>query len=214
MRTTKNFARAAELLLQAYKAGRGQYEQGFASFLARCKREYFLMSMALYRRYRSRLPEAVEPRDIEQQMLLETHRAIGKFDPSRGTTIAQYLVFNIHAETKKRINVWIKNTCELPIVGRALVEHKNEWMAGTEIAEEPQEYPALEDFAEKVSGLSAFERALFEGARDAVNNGAEPSLLGISAHLYWGEHYSLLGTCLSPEQARGKVRAVFEKIAS
>jgi hypothetical protein len=214
MRTTKNFAQAAELLLQAYKAGGWLYERGFASFLARCKKEYFLMSMAIYRKYRTRLPEAIEPKDIEQQMLLETHRAIGKFDPTRGTTIAEYLVFNVHAETKKRINVWTKNTCELPISGRTHVEHKNEWMAKAEIAEEPQEYPPLEDFAEKVSGLSAFERALFDGVCDAVNNGAETSIHGISAHLYWGEQHSLLGTCLSPEQARSKVRTVFEKIAS
>lgn len=214
MRTTKNFAQAAELLLQAYQAGGWLYERGFTSFLARCKKEYFLMSMAIYRKYRTRLPEAIEPQDIEQQMLLETHRAIGKFDPTRGTTIAEYLVFNVHAETKKRINVWTKNTCELPIVGRTLVEHKNEWMAKAEIAEEPQEYPPLEDFAEKVSGLSAFERALFEGVCDAVNNVAETSIPGISAHLYWGEQHTLLGTCLSPEQARSKVRAVFEKIAS
>ena len=214
MRTTKNFAQAAELLLQAYRAGGWLYERGFANFLARCKKEYFLMSMAIYRKYRTRLPEAIEPQDIEQQMLLETHRAIGKFDPTRGTTVAQYLVFNIHAETKKRINVWIKNTCDSMIVERVRIGHKNEWTTLSEIAEEPQEYPAIENFAEKVSGLSAFERALFDGVCDAVNNGAETSIHGISAHLYWGEQHSLLGTCLSPEQARSQVRTVFEKIAS
>ncbi len=62
------------------------------------------LSLALYIMRRWRLPEAVEPQDVVQELLLGAWRAVWRYDPARGGTASRYVVWNAVDHAKKRVH--------------------------------------------------------------------------------------------------------------
>lgn len=71
----------------------------FAQFRAATRREWELMAASLMRRWEC--PPAVDLEDVVQELLLNAWRFLPKFEPDRGKTLHQYIVFNAMDKAKK-----------------------------------------------------------------------------------------------------------------
>lgn len=80
--------------LRALREGQWTFDQ----FARHTARDWRLLAHYLLRRWR--VPEAVEPADVEQEMLVECWRAVADWSPEGGAPIAKYVVFRSVAAAK------------------------------------------------------------------------------------------------------------------
>ncbi len=66
--------------------------------------DWLRLAASLHNAYRDKLPEAVTPEDLAQEMRAETVRLLPKWNP-RKRSIGDYLVFNAVSKAKKWLNL-------------------------------------------------------------------------------------------------------------
>jgi hypothetical protein len=83
----------------------------FTTFAGETAEDYDRMAATLYRRWP--LPAAVEESDVRQELLLalvereggeDTPRLVERWDPSRGNTLPQFVVFQSYAKAKRELH--------------------------------------------------------------------------------------------------------------
>jgi len=74
--------------LRAYHCGRIT----FARFYAITRKEWFSLASSLIRRWR--LPPSVDIEDVVQVMLADVHRRVPRWDPERGRSLEDFVVWN------------------------------------------------------------------------------------------------------------------------
>ena len=87
-----------ELTLRRLKDG----EVNFGRFVRETVAIYESMARYLLRRWRT--PCWMQEEDVVQELYVETWRHLPKYDPTRGTSLAGFVVFGAMSETKRRMH--------------------------------------------------------------------------------------------------------------
>jgi hypothetical protein len=74
-----------------------------AAFFRVTEQDWLNLGKSLFHAYRGKLPEALDPTDLAQEMRLEAARVLPKWDPEQ-RSIGDYLVFNACSKAKKWLN--------------------------------------------------------------------------------------------------------------
>jgi DNA-directed RNA polymerase specialized sigma24 family protein len=74
----------------------------FRQFYLATRHDWRHMAVALLKHWR--VPPVVTRDDVEQELLLAAWKALPKWDPSRGTSLAGYVVWNAHDKATKWIH--------------------------------------------------------------------------------------------------------------
>lgn len=79
----------------------GRFDRAYSEFVRTTGKEFEKMAMKIFRMWK--LPEAVEPQDVMQDLHVEIVRILKKYKPEKAT-VAAYLVWNAFARAKKECN--------------------------------------------------------------------------------------------------------------
>lgn len=85
--------------LEALHAGKISFD----AFARATLREWERLASKLFRSYR--LPSGVEQADIVQEMQLHAWQAVGEWDPTKGTTLTQFVTWTAYTRARRWVNV-------------------------------------------------------------------------------------------------------------
>lgn len=82
-----------------------RHEISFDQFVRRTRPHWRRLAARLYSRWRAKLPDGVMLEDIEQELLYHAWLCVDHWEPARGRSIEDYVVFNACAKAVRWIHI-------------------------------------------------------------------------------------------------------------